>query len=379
MISAGTVTLMRATATPLASIFGSGFLIIVPILAVTVGSLSALAMFGIVVAAYLVGEVIRFNIRHVEPILASGNASRPTAVLEVSSDIALVLAYTISVSLYLRILASFLLGVAGVDTELNESVVASIVIVFIVLMGVSKGLDPVEKLEDWSLGITILIILVVIAAFGIYDVVVSTGPGIIFPPTPNIPAWGVITTLAGTLIVVQGFETSRYLGNSFDSATRIRSSRLSQIASAIVYVVFVLLATPLMHFLQAPMKGNDLIFLAAKVVIFLPALVALSAVLSQFSAAVADTIAGADTISEFTRKKVNARSAYVLIGVAAFILTWTVPTLQLIALASRAFALYYLLQCFVAVSVSKSNLQRVAILGVASALAFVVVFAVPAG
>ena len=127
------------------------------------------------------------------------------------------------------------------------------------------------------------------------------------------------------------------------------------------------------------MKGNDLIFLAGKVVIFLPALVALSAVLSQFSAAVADTIAGADTISEFTRKKVNARSAYVLIGVAAFVPTWTVPTLQLIALASRAFALYYLLQCFVAISVSKSDLQRVAILGVAAALAFVVVFAVPAG
>lgn len=379
MVSGGTLNLLRATATPLASIFGSGFLIIVPILAVTVGSLSVLAMLGIAVVAFMVGEVVRFNIRYVEPILANNTASRPTALLELFSDVGLVLAYTISVSLYLRILASFLLGFAGLDTDLNESLVTSAVIAFIVLMGVSKGLEPVEKLEDWSLAITIFIILIVVAAFGVYDVVVSTSSGIILPPMPDIPAWGIATTLAGTLIVVQGFETSRYLGESYDSATRIKSSRLAQIVSAIVYVVFVLLATPLMHFLQEPMKGNDLILLAGRVVIFLPALVALSAVLSQFSAAVADTIAGADTISEFTKKKVGVKSAYVLIGVTAFVLTWTVPTFQLIAFASRAFAFYYLLQCLVAISVSKSFTQQIPIALIAIVLAFATVFAVPAG
>ena len=122
-----------------------------------------------------------------------------------------------------------------------------------------------------------------------------------------------------------------------------------------------------------------MIFLAGKVVIFLPALVALSAVLSQFSAAVADTITGANTISEFTKKKVSAKSAYVLIGVAAFVLTWTVSTLELIALASRAFALYYLLQCSVAISVASNNRQRAMFIVVAGGLAFVVLFAVPAG
>ena len=61
MVNADTRNLLRATATPLASIFGSGFLIIVPILAVTVGSLSTFAMIGVVVVAYFVGEVIRFN------------------------------------------------------------------------------------------------------------------------------------------------------------------------------------------------------------------------------------------------------------------------------------------------------------------------------
>ena len=101
--------LMRATATPLASIFGSGFLVIVPILAVTVGKLSVIAMLLVTAVAYAIGEVIRFNIRHAEPQLENQTAKKTTASIEEISDIALVLAYTISVSLYLRILASFLL------------------------------------------------------------------------------------------------------------------------------------------------------------------------------------------------------------------------------------------------------------------------------
>ena len=62
--------LIEATSTPLASIFGSGFLIIVPILAGVVGAWSAVVMAGVCALAYAVGSVIRFNIKHAEPVLA---------------------------------------------------------------------------------------------------------------------------------------------------------------------------------------------------------------------------------------------------------------------------------------------------------------------
>ena len=62
--------LIDATSTPLSSIFGSGFLIIVPILAGAVGSFSVLAMAAVCGLAYAVGSVIRFNIKHAEPVLA---------------------------------------------------------------------------------------------------------------------------------------------------------------------------------------------------------------------------------------------------------------------------------------------------------------------
>ena len=62
--------LVDATSTPLSSIFGSGFLIIVPILAGAVGPYAVLAMAAVCALAYAVGSVIRFNIKHAEAVLA---------------------------------------------------------------------------------------------------------------------------------------------------------------------------------------------------------------------------------------------------------------------------------------------------------------------
>jgi hypothetical protein len=52
--------------------------------------------------------------------------------------------------------------------------------------------------------------------------------------------------------------------------------------------------------------------------------------------------------------------------------------LEILALASRAFAFYYMLQCLVAISVSKSPVERTGMAVVAAALGFITVFAVPA-
>jgi len=80
--------LVDATSTPLSSIFGSGFLIIVPILAGAVGPYSVVAMAGVCALAYAVGSVIRFNIKHAEPVLA-GKPGEATLSFERTSDLAL--------------------------------------------------------------------------------------------------------------------------------------------------------------------------------------------------------------------------------------------------------------------------------------------------
>ena len=89
--------LIAATSTPLASIFGSGFLIIVPILNGAAGQYSVVAMVIVCALAYCVGHAIRFNIANAQPLLESGGAESHTQMLERSSDLALVAAYVISV------------------------------------------------------------------------------------------------------------------------------------------------------------------------------------------------------------------------------------------------------------------------------------------
>jgi hypothetical protein len=103
-----------------------------------------------------------------------------------------------------------------------------------------------------------------------------------------------------------------------------------------------------------------------------------AAALSQFSAAVADTLAATGNMQETTHGHLKAKWGCIMVGGGAIALTWSASTLEIVALASRAFAFYYMLQCLVAISVSKSSVQRLGMGIVAAALGFITVFAVPA-
>jgi hypothetical protein len=371
-------TLVEATSTPLASIFGSGFLVIVPILAGAVGPYSVYAMVGVCVLAYAVGSVIRYNIKNAEPVLADKPAES-TLSLERASDLALVLAYVISVCLYLHILSAFVLGGFGADTELNENILTTAVIATITVIGMTKGLAMLEGLEQWALYITFLIILLLLVGFAHYDWAAwQSSAGIKLPKMLDHTPWQVLTIVAGTLIVVQGFETPRYLGKMFDTKVRVSASRWSQLISTTVYVVFVALALPLVPALNGQYDDNSLIKLAGTASSLLVVPLIVGAALSQFSAAVADTLTASGNMAEVTHGHLKAKWGYIFVGGGAIALTWSANTLEIIALASRAFAFYYMLQCFVAVSVSKSTGQRVAMMVVAAALGFIAVFAVPA-
>ena len=371
--------LFKATATPLASIFGSGFLVIVPILASSTGKFSLIAVTAISAVAFAIGMVIRYNIANAEPALDSGKARRSTLIMDRISDIALVPAYVISVCLYLRILSAFLMNGLGLGTSLNERLVTTGIIAFITVVGVIKGLKELQKLEDYAIWVTMGIIAVMILAFGFHDIGLTFGSGLQLPDYPGHNILHVLAVLGGTLICVQGFETSRYLGEEYSAKMRIKSCRLSQIIAAVVYIVFIAVATPLMHFLSGPAQDDALISLAGRVFAILPIPLIAAAVLSQFSAAVADTLGGEGNIVEATRQKISHKTAYLVIGIGAAMLTWSASTFQIVALASRAFAFYYMMQCLVAFSVSKKSLEKVGMVLLAILLLAVTVFATPAG
>ena len=378
MTTQKSTSLRDAIITPLSSIFGSGFLVIVPILAGAVGGYSVAAMAVVCSIAYAVGSVIRYNIVNAEPALA-GKPKESIIGFERASDLALVLAYVISVCLYLHILSSFVLGSVHIDTELNENLLTTFIICMIMFIGFTKGLDELSVLEKWGLYITLLIIVLLVGGFAWYgwNAWQSTTGIIPFKATEHTP-WEILTIVAGTLIVVQGFETPRYLGDEFDSNTRVKASRWSQIVSTVVYLVFIAVAMPLIHTLNGQYDDNSLIKLAGVASSLLIAPLVIAAAMSQFSAAVADTLSATGNMQEMTHGNLKAKFGTVLVGGGAIALSWSANTLEILALASRAFAFYYLLQCLVAISVSKSTIQKIGMAAIAVVLAFITIFAVPA-
>ncbi|WP_193163714.1 hypothetical protein [Microbulbifer hainanensis] len=370
--------LFKATSTPLSSIFGSGFLVIVPILAGAVGVYAVPTMALVCGLAYCVGSVVRFNIAKAEPAL-EGQPKESTLAFERCSDLALVLAYIISVCLYLHILSAFVLGSVHLDKGINEDLLTTTIILLIIAIGVTKGLDGLSILEDWALAITLLIIVLLLGGFALYDLHTwQSAKGLTFFEAKPHSVWEMLTIVAGTLIVVQGFETTRYLGEEFDSRTRIRASRLSQLISTGVYLVFIAVALPLVHTLDGHYDDNSLIQLAAAASGLLVAPLVIAAALSQFSAAVADTLAASGNLEEVTNNQLKLKFGTVLVGSGAIGLAWLADTLEIVALASRAFAFYYFLQCLVAISVSESRARQLFFALVAAALAFITIFAVPA-
>jgi len=368
-----------AMSIPLASIFGSGFLVIVPVLASSVGPYSLLAMLVVAFVAFQTGAVVRHNILCAEPVLAAGQ-KRSTLMLERFSSFALVAAYIVSVCLYVHILSSFVLGAFDMDSDFNKSLLTTLVIGGITLIGVFGGLKPLEKMESWALCVTLAILTVLLVGFASYDVNSYLDAGsFAMPVMPQRSVWEMVTIVAGTLIVVQGFETTRYLGRQFDSWTRILASRWSQYLSLTVYVVFVGLALPVVTTLNGKYTDNSLILLATEVSILLLTPLIIAAGLSQFSAAVADTVAAAENMIEITHNRVNQRWGYLLVGGTAIALAWSGSTFEIITMASRAFALYYLLQCFVGFTVCRNYRERTRLILVGLALLFVLIFAVPAG
>jgi hypothetical protein len=334
-----------ATVTPLASIMGSGFLVSAPLLAGVVGNLAVVCMAVLLVLAYMVGGVIRFNIRHFEPIENEGHGpAQDTAFL---SRIVLIAAYFISVTYYLELLAAFLLKTIGAHSELMANSITTLLLLTIGGIGMWRGLKTLEAVEKYAVAFNLGMIGALLVSLVIYNVHMVLGGTWALPSISSVIDYHDLRVLLGLLIVVQGFETSRYLGGSHPAEQRIATMRTAQMVSSGIYILFIGLATVLFH----DNIGSDvtaIISMTKPVAVVLPILIAVAAIGSQFSAAVADNEGAGGLIGDITRGKLPARYSYLLILLVTIFITWESNVNEIIAYASRAFALYYMLQSVVA-------------------------------
>ena len=376
----------QATLTPLSSIIGSGFLIISPMLASVIGVYAALAVLFIVVFAYALGGVIRFNIIHSEPLLHDKNAHPWIYKVDFIANAALSFAYVTAVAFYLSLLSSFLLNYLGfVDAFFWERTLTTVIIVFIATTGFLRGLGGLEKLEGFAMSIQLSIVAALLVGVSVYDYnFIQSEQSLTF----NVPERDWMTKifmLAGILLVVQGFETSRFLGEKYHADMRVRTMRWAQLISGSLYVISVIVLLPIVQHLNlANIRIADIVSATGLAATALPFMLIVAAIMSQFSAGVADTVGAGGLASETSRGRLSSNKGYLVVSVFAIILIWTADLLEIIALASRAFALYYLLACVVALIANHHHckgktygLYFTYFATVAAILAFIVIFAIP--
>jgi len=151
----------------------------------------------------------------------------------------------------------------------------------------------------------------------------------------------------------------RYLGNEFDAPTRVRASRLAQLIASSIYLGFAAVATPVMGLGTNAGADRTLLDITGRIAPWLALPLVLSAVLSQFSAAIADTAAAAaDGNLRGLNRWFTGPRPYLVSGAAAIALAATVPTLTIVSIASRAFAAYYALQAIIALRTATGPLQK---------------------
>lgn len=341
----------RATVTPLASIIGSGFLICGPLLAREFGSAAILAMALLLAIAYAAGWVIRFNIVHVENHLATATFNDPIAWVARITQGVLALAYAVSVAYYLKLLAEFTLKPIAIDAAeqpVAANVIVTVIIALMTLLALGGSLRRVEHLAHGTVSLKIGIIAGMLVALAI-----AWAMGGMADPLPAARiSWASIPMLLGLIITVQGFETSRYLGHDYSAALRISTMRHAQWIASAIYLAFIALLTPFLARAAATEGVAGILDIMEFIAPALGLFVLAGAVSSQLSAAVADSIGSGGLVNEVSRRKISVQLAFTLAGALAILIVWLTDPFEVVALSSRAFALFYAMQCVLAIMVS---------------------------
>lgn len=362
----------RATITPLASIIGSGFLVLGPILDISFGGYAPFVMLGLCTVAYLFGAAIRFNIADIE---TKPSQSRLLAGLETAASIILAFAFIVSVSYYLNLFGAFGVSLTALDDAYHANLLTTAVFLLILFTGVTRGFSALERMEQVSVGLKLAIIagllIGLVAHFG-----QVTGQGALQFDPPQVTGWAGVTLVAGLIVTVQGFETSRYLGATYSAPLRIRSMRLAQWISTGIYCLYIGLLTYAFESDPLSLDKTAIIDLMQVVAPILPLLLVVAALSAQFSAAIADTNGSGGLIDEATKGLVKDKQAYVILVGVGIVLTWTANIFEIISFASRAFALYYAIQAGIAairasqrgLSMQKFAFAILALVGIAVAV-----------
>jgi hypothetical protein len=336
----------KAMVVPLANIMDVGFIVLSPIIVVLVGYDAPWVMLGLCLLAIFMGFAISYNINNYEPLVG-----KPDKLHRWNSAAlwSLVLASVANIAYYALLLMTLvLLPIGDLYSPELASATAAALLAALMVYGFVKGLAKLNDLGNKTTAFNLAAIVAVLVAFAIFNIQRLVGTDFDWPDfnAPNDAE--TFRKVLGLFALVQGFEASRYLGAYFSTEVRIKTMRSAQYIASIVFVLFVALSLILFATVKVKPDAAAIFTVSSEVSVFLPFLIMAAALGSELSAIVNATESRTDMLAQQVGDRLTKRWTFPLLLVPTILVVLLTDVTSAVALASRVFALYYLLQAYIA-------------------------------
>jgi hypothetical protein len=369
----------QAMVVPLSNIMDVGFIIMAPAVVLLAGYAAPLVMLGICLVAIATGFAIAYNIRHYEPIEGTNDRIN---IIGHTARWALTAASVINIAYYTLVLVTLFLWPLDLYSERNLAIVGTVLLGGLIIVGFSGGMDRLNALANKTTAFNLSAVVAIVVAFGVYNIQEALGGREFFPPVDTVIDAEAFRQIIGLFAIVQGFEAARYIGGRFAGELRITTMRIAQIVSSVVFVALVAFVIILFVQVQTDFSAQSIFIVADEVGDAMPWLILLAALGSQTSAIIGATMSRSDMLvsNEVLGHKVPRKTTFLILIVPAIALFLLADVPQAVALASRVFAAYFLLQATIAWILARRNSNWGAVAGftvVGAMMATITVFGLP--
>jgi hypothetical protein len=335
----------KATVVPLAEIMDVGFIVFSPVIILLFGYYATWAMLGLCVLAILTGFAISYNIKHYEPLIGKPDPLHGWNSLALW---ALLAASVVNVAYYAQLLMTLVWLPLGLYSPGLVTTTAALLLGVLTIYGFAKGLMALNEMGNKTTAFNVAAIVAVLVAFAAYNVQRLVGGDFDLPHFNAADNEEAFRKLLGLFVLVQGFESSRYIGAYVSADKRVKTMRSAQYISSAVYVLFVAFSLILFATVKAPNNVTAIFEVSKQVSVFLPFLIMAAALGSQLSAIVNDTETRTEMMAGQVGERLPRPWTFPLFLVPAILVVLLTEVSSAVALASRVFAAYYLSQALIA-------------------------------
>ncbi len=367
----------QAMVVPLANIMDVGFLVLSPVMIALVGYAAPLWMLGICLVAMLTGTVIAYNIRNYEPVIGTPDATNKVSAW---ANWSLFGASMVNIAYYTQLLMTLVLLPLGIYTEDRTTVTSAILLVVVIVLGYRGFLPVLNRLGDRTTAFNLAALFAILAAFAVYNLFEALSGNWSFPTYQPEIGTDTVRKMLGLFAMVQGFEASRYIGKKFSADVRVSTMRWAQVIATSVFVALIALVLLPFGEYRPPLDATAIFVVSDAVSAYLPWLILIAAVGSQVSAITNATLSRSDLLIEATHETIPRKFTFPILLVPAIMIVVFTNVTSAVAIASRVFALYFVLQAIIAIVLSYRKRQwgwLAVFVGVAAIMAVITIFGLP--